>query len=74
MSQIANKKAKSLLGMAAINSIRCDKQLKNYYNRKISEGKNPMSVVNAVRNKILARLFATVKRGTPFVPVANYLN
>lgn len=73
VSHLANKKAKSLLSMAAINSIRCDSQMKSYYERKVKEGKNPMSVVNAVRNKILARLFATVQRGTPFVPVANYL-
>jgi hypothetical protein len=60
--------------MASLNAVRYDKELKEYYERKKAQGKNAMCVLNAVRNKILARPMATVKRGTPFVPVAKHLN
>ena len=32
-----------------------------YFNRKVNEGKNKMSVLNAVRNKIIHRIYAVVK-------------
>ncbi len=44
-----------------------DPQLRLYYQRKVGEGKSKMSVLNAVRNKLIHRMFATVKRGTPYV-------
>ncbi len=43
-----------------------------YYNRKVAEGKNPMLVMNALRCKVLSRVFATVKRGTPYVDVKKF--
>ena len=73
VSHLANKKMKSLLSMGAINSIRHDHEMKRYYERKLKEGKNGMSVINAVRNKLVGRMFATVARGTSFVPLAKYV-
>jgi transposase len=35
-------------------------ELKEYYQRKVAEGKSKMSVLNAVRNKIEARICATI--------------
>ena len=35
--------------------------MKVYYKRKVAEGKNKMSVLNAVRNKLIRRIFACVK-------------
>jgi transposase len=63
---IANKKMKTLLHMAAINAITFNEELKVYYQRKISEGKNPMSVINAVRFKLICRIFSVVKRGEQY--------
>jgi transposase len=71
---LCDKELKSLLHMASLNAVRYDKELKEYYERKKAQGKNAMCVLNAVRNKILARPMATVKRGTPFVPLAKHLN
>ena len=59
---IANKKMKTLLHMAAINAITFNDELKAYYRRKTQAGKNPMSVLNAVRFKLICRIFAVVKR------------
>lgn len=63
---IANRKMKSLLHMASLNAITFNDELKAYYKRKVKEGKNPMSVINAVRFKLICRIFAVVKRGETF--------
>ena len=44
--------------MAAIHG---NNDLSIYYKRKVSEGKNKMLILNAVRNKIIHRVFATIK-------------
>ena len=66
VSSFANKRLKKLIHMVAMSTISCDKQLSIYYHRKVSEGKNKMLVINAIRNKVLHRLCAVIKRGTPF--------
>lgn len=69
VSHLANKDIKVLLNLAAFCAIRCDQELKTYYLRKLQEGKAKMSSINAVRAKIVARMFAVVKRKTPFIPL-----
>jgi hypothetical protein len=32
-----------------------------YYNRKVAEGKNKMTVLNAIRAKLIARIFAAIR-------------
>ena len=65
-SSFANKQLKHHLHMCAMNAIRCHKELKDYYIRKTEDGKSKMSALNAVRNKLLHRVVAVVKRGTPY--------
>ncbi|MFT4203573.1 MAG: IS110 family transposase [Chitinophagaceae bacterium] len=64
VSQYADKGLKKILHMAALSAVRMDNELKRYYQRKVEEGKNKMSVLNAVRNKIIHRICAAVNRGT----------
>jgi len=70
-SKIADKKIKALLTNAALNAKQHDPQIKLYYNRKIKEGKNKFCVLNAVRFKLVSRVFGTVNRGTPYVKMAH---
>lgn len=63
---LANRKMKMLLHMAAMNAITFNEELKAYYQRKIAEGKSPMSVLNAVRFKLICRIFSVVKRNEEF--------
>jgi transposase len=70
LSHLANKEAKSLLNLAACCAIRCDKELKKYYERRVSEGMKKMSCLNIIRSKIVSRIFAVVKRQTPFVDLS----
>ena len=53
--------------MAALPAKKRDPQLKDYYERKVSEGKNKMLVLNAIRCKIISRAFAVIQRNSPFV-------
>ena len=70
---LADKKLKSLLNMCAICAVRHDKELKTYYERKVAEGKAKMLVINNVRAKLLARVFAVINRGTPFVNMYKFV-
>ena len=72
VSHLANKKMKSLLSMSALLVVRNDAEMKLYYTRKVKEGKNKMLVLNAVRNKVIQRIFAVVKRDSPFVSLSKY--
>ena len=69
---ISDKKMKSLINTCAISAIQHDQELKAYYLRRIEEGKPKMLVLNIIRNKIIARAFATIKRGTPFVELNQF--
>ncbi|MCD6555581.1 MAG: IS110 family transposase [Bacteroidales bacterium] len=71
VSKFANSDLKSTLHMAAISSVQHNPDLKVYYERKVKEGKNKMSAINAVRNKLLYRIVAVVNRKTPYVNVYN---
>ena len=61
VSHLANKKVKSLLHLGAMSAIQHCAQLKDYYQRKVKEGKNKMLVLNNVRNKLVLRIFACVR-------------
>jgi transposase len=66
VSQMANKNIKTLLHMAALSTIQMQGDLKEYYNRKIAEGKNKMSVLNAIRNKLVLRIFACINQNREY--------
>ncbi len=70
VSHYADKELKTLLHMAAMRAVRLPGELADYYTRKVAEGKNKMSVLNAVRNKIIHRVFAVLKHNRPYT---NYL-
>jgi transposase len=66
VSHMANKVLKHMLHMGAMSAIQRDPELREYYKRKTEQGKNRMLVINAVRNKIIHRLCAVIKRGSEF--------
>lgn len=66
VSQHARKRLKSLFHLAAMSSIRVKGDLQDYYQQKVREGKNKMSVLNAVRNKLIHRIYAVAKRGKKY--------
>ena len=57
----AHKKLKSLLTMGAHSLIDSKSELSQYYHRKKAEGKHHLSIINAMRNKLILRVFAVVR-------------
>lgn len=67
VSHLANKKVKTLLHLAALTAIQFSQDLKAFYERKVNdEKKNRMSVINAVRNKLIHRIFACVNQNRKY--------
>ena len=75
VSKICRTQQKAELSMAARSAIVSDPGLRKYYLRKMKEkggGKNAHGVVlNAVKFKIILRMFAVVRSGEPY-KVLNY--
>lgn len=62
----ANAKMKSLLTTCALTLINTKSDLGRYYQRKIADGKQHMSTINAMRNKLILRVFAVVRNETMY--------
>jgi len=70
VSHMANKKLKTNLHMASLTAVKFDPELKTYYERKVAEGKHKMSVLNAVKCKLLARVVSVVNNQKEYVKKA----
>lgn len=64
--KMANKQLKRLLHLAAMTAICHVPEFKDYFDRKVSEGKSKMLVLNNVRNKIVLRIAAVVRNNEPY--------
>ena len=67
VSHLANKKMKSLLHLCALQAMRHSPELRPYFLRKVEqEGKPKMAVLNALRYKLILRIFACVNQNRKF--------
>jgi transposase len=66
VSKMANMTLKKLLHLAAMSAIQCCQELKAFYERKVAAGKNKMSVINAVRNKLITRIFSCIRNNRKY--------
>ncbi len=66
VSHLANKEIKTALNLAAFCAVRWNQELKFYYEKRVSEGMRKMSCMNIIRSKIVGRIFAIIKRQTPY--------
>ena len=66
VSHQARKRLKSLIHMGTMSAIQVKGDLQDYYVRKLGEGKHTMLVLNAVRNKLIHRVCAVVRRGQKY--------
>ncbi|WP_163322997.1 transposase [Draconibacterium mangrovi] len=67
VSTLANIRIKAHLGNCVATAIQYNKELKAYYDRRLAEGKHPSIIKNNIKNKLIATVFAVVKRGTPYI-------
>jgi transposase len=65
--KMANKDLKKLLHMGAISAITHYPEFKDYYERKVKEGKHEQSVINAIRSKIALRAVAVINNQEKYV-------
>jgi transposase len=72
VSKMANMTLKKLLHLAAMSAIQCCDELKAFYRRKVVAGKNKMSVINAVRNKLISRVFACIKNNRKYQKIYQH--
>ncbi|WP_316772896.1 IS110 family transposase [Pedobacter frigiditerrae] len=73
VSSMSNRKLKSLLHSCALSARRHVPEIKAYYERKKDgEGKHKMSVMNAIRFKIIGRVFACVNNDRPYIKEYQY--
>jgi transposase len=72
VSCFANKMVKTLMTSAVVCSLKTCAEYQTYYQKQLQRGKNPNSVKNALRNKIIHRVFAVMERQTPYVDTHSY--
>lgn len=74
VSKHGNKMLKADLSQASRSAVQWDTELHEYYKRKEAQGKEFWTIMNAVKFKLVCRMFAVVKRGTPWVDMRKYIN
>lgn len=64
ISKRANQTMKALLHMSAVNVATRMKsgEYKDYYERKLKEGKHIMCILNVLRAKLVHRMFSVIRR------------
>jgi len=67
---MANKTLKKQLHLCAMAALNHDPEIKAYYKRKVDEGKSKMLVINNIRNKLIVRVCAVIKRQRPYIKTA----
>lgn len=72
VSSMANMTIKKLLHLAAMTAIQYDEELRAFYLRKVESGKNKMSVLNAVRNKLITRIYSCIKNNRMYEKKYQY--
>ncbi|UZR96288.1 IS110 family transposase [Chondrinema litorale] len=72
VSPLANKKMKALLSNCACTAIQHDSEMKQYYHRKKKQGKERCVALNAVKAKLINRVFSVVKRKSEYLPFNEY--
>ncbi len=72
ISQLANKRIKTVVNSGARSAVNSCNEYKMYYKKRIDEGKNEHSIINVIRNKIVARAFACAKRKSIYVDISKY--
>ena len=66
VSHQARKRLKALIHLGTMSASQVAGDFQDYYVRKLKEGKTKMLIINAVRNKLIHRVCAIVRRGEKY--------
>lgn len=81
VSHMADKELKTLLSCGSRSAIRHSVEFSKHYHSRLREHEKKKAdgkpakdgrVINIIRNKLLHRVFAVVKRGTPYLDMHSY--
>lgn len=72
ISNLGHREMKTLLSRSAATCIQYSPEMKQYFQRRLLEGKSKMSTLNIIRNKILSRIFAVAIRQSPYVDIYKF--
>jgi transposase len=70
--KMANKDLKSMLHLASLACITRYPEFKYYYERKKQEGKHSLTVINAVKNKLVLRIASVINNQKPYEEKHSY--
>src|SRR5690606_9210246 len=70
---MANKQLNALFPNAAQAARQYAPQISGYYQRKSAQGKHSGLIYNAIKNKLIHRVFAVIRRQTPYVKLPAYI-
>lgn len=74
VSKMGAKELKANITQAARSAVRHDTEMMVYYVRKKVEGKTHGCIMNAIKFKLICRMFAVIKRATPFIRAEHFIN
>lgn len=72
VSNLSNRKMKALLTQAARSASMHNPYYREYYKRKIQQGKNDRLIINNIKNKLIHLIFALVRNKQTYNP--NYVH
>ena len=72
ISKKGHNELKTDLTEAARSTIIHNSQMKAYYQRKRAQGKSHGCVMNAIKFKLVCRMFAVISRQSPYVDIEKY--
>lgn len=72
VSHYANKRLKAILCMGARSVVTHCAEMHLYYQRRQKKGKTHFDILNAVKNKMIHRVFAVVRRQSPYLPLDGF--
>lgn len=73
VNPFGHRQLKSIINMGATTAIQHDPEIKDYYKSRIKNGGSKMAALNIIRNKLIARAFAVIRRNSPYVPLYKHL-
>ncbi len=72
VSRTGHVEIKSLLTQGARSALCNDAQIREYYRRKCEQGKSHGCIMNAIKFKMICRMFAVVRRQAPYVNIEKF--
>ena len=68
MSHAGNKYVRRLIWMLSVFAVKLVPRYREYFQRRVAEGKAKMHILVAVGRKLLSALYAMLKRGVAYDP------